>query len=146
MPLSETVCYVAGMRTVFSVIVSVSCEMTSATGAGIFIICFSVDAIPMFVPPCISTSIRAELFRFLLRNDFYQLSALFTNYGILWFVTQAVTAAERTHSIVWNAEGFSYFNIADALQAHCSYLFFLLICHWAFLQSEGLPQYLLEEK
>ncbi len=83
MPLSETVCYVAGMRTVFSVIVSVSCEMTSAAGTGIFIICFSVDAIPVFIPPCISTGIGAELFRFLLSNVFYQLSALFTGHGIL---------------------------------------------------------------
>ena len=83
MSLSETVCYVAGMRTVFSVIVSVSGEIPSATGAGIFIIGFSVDAIPVFVPPCISTGIRAELFWFLLRNVFNQLSALFTVHGIL---------------------------------------------------------------
>lgn len=83
MPLSETVCYVAGMRTVFSVIVSISGEIPSATGTGIFIIGFSVDAIPVFIPPCISTGIGAEIFRFLLRNDFYQLSALFTSHGIL---------------------------------------------------------------
>ena len=83
MPLSETVCYVAGMRTVFSVIVSVSGEFPSAASAGIFIICFSVYAIPVFVPPYISTGIGAELFWFLLRNIFYQLSALFTSHGIL---------------------------------------------------------------
>ena len=83
MSLSETVCYVAGMRTIFSVIVSISGEIPSATDADIFIICFSIDAIPVFVPPCISTGIGAELFRFLLRNVFYQLSALFTSHGIL---------------------------------------------------------------
>ena len=64
-------------------IVSVSGEIPSATGAGIFIIGFSVDAIPVFIPPCISTEIGAEFFRFLLRNVFYQLSALFTSHGIL---------------------------------------------------------------
>lgn len=124
------------MRAIFSVTVPIGGEMPPTASAGKLIHCLFVDTLRVFLPPRIAARIRAELFRFLFRNNFYQFSALYASNGVLSLAVKTITPTERAYCIIRNTEDFSYFNITYPLQTHCSYLIPLLICHKNFLQSE----------
>ena len=63
----ETVCNVAVVRAVFSVVISVGREWLPAAGAGEGIKGFTVDLVQMGVPPVSAAGIGAELHRLAAR-------------------------------------------------------------------------------
>ena len=92
--LSEAVGDVATVTAIFTLFIPVCRERLTTMGAGVRINRFPIHAVWMTVPPGSSAGVRAEFTRFLLGDDFYQLSALLAGNRVLCRISQTVSAAE----------------------------------------------------
>ena len=82
------------MTAIFPLLISVCGERLTAVGADVRINRFPIHAVWMTVPPGSPAGVRTELPRFLLGDDFYQLSAVLAGNRVLGRIAQTVAAAE----------------------------------------------------